>query len=137
MQYQKIINLLDATTNQPSKFRTRNWVEINDESQGDYNDDDHDDDHDDNNNNNNNNNNNDNNNNINNNNIIKCETTMIRSSLCDYSDAYIVVIGIITLPNTAAASAAVYSTNKNVLFKNCSPFISCITEINNAQVDLI
>ena len=30
MEYQKIINLLDDTVNQPSKFRTRNWVEIND-----------------------------------------------------------------------------------------------------------
>ena len=35
MAYQKIINLLDDTTNQPSKFRTRNWVEINDESKED------------------------------------------------------------------------------------------------------
>ena len=36
MEYQKIINLLDNTMNQPSKFRTRNWVEINDESKGKY-----------------------------------------------------------------------------------------------------
>ena len=36
MEYQKIINLLDKTTNQPSEFRTRNWVEINDESRGKY-----------------------------------------------------------------------------------------------------
>ena len=36
MEYQKIINLLDNTTNQPSKFRTRNWVEINDELRGKY-----------------------------------------------------------------------------------------------------
>ena len=31
MEYQKMINLLDDTTNQPSKFRTRNWAELNDE----------------------------------------------------------------------------------------------------------
>ena len=37
MEYQKIINLLDDTTNQPSEFRTRNWVEINVESRGTYN----------------------------------------------------------------------------------------------------
>ena len=37
MEYQKIINLLDDTTNEPSKLRTRNWVEINDESRGTYN----------------------------------------------------------------------------------------------------
>ena len=35
MEYQKIANLIDDTSNQPSKFRTRNWVEINDESRGD------------------------------------------------------------------------------------------------------
>ena len=40
MEYQKIINLLDDLTNQPSKFRAKNWVEINDESRRDYNDDD-------------------------------------------------------------------------------------------------
>ena len=40
MKYQKIINLLDDLTNQPSKFRTRNWAEINDESRGAYNNDD-------------------------------------------------------------------------------------------------
>ena len=37
MEYQKIINLLDNTTNQPSKCRAKNWVEINDESRGTYN----------------------------------------------------------------------------------------------------
>ena len=50
MEYQKIINLLDDTTNQPSKFRTSNWVKINYESRGLYNDDDDDDDDDDDNN---------------------------------------------------------------------------------------
>ena len=37
MEYQKIANLIDDTSNQPSKFITRNWVEINDESRGAYN----------------------------------------------------------------------------------------------------
>ena len=37
MEYQKIENLIDDTSNQPSKFRTKNWVEINDESRGTYN----------------------------------------------------------------------------------------------------
>ena len=36
MEYQKIANLLDSASNQPSKFRTRNWVKINDESRGTY-----------------------------------------------------------------------------------------------------
>ena len=43
MEYQKVINLLDDTTNRPSKFRTRDWVEINDESRGAYNNDNDDD----------------------------------------------------------------------------------------------
>ena len=38
MEYQKIRNLLNNTSNQPSKFRTKNWIEINDESRGRYND---------------------------------------------------------------------------------------------------
>ena len=67
MKYQKTINLLDDTTNQPSKFRTRTWVEINDETWGVYNADDNDDDNDD-----------------DNNNKIKLKQSMIRSSLCDY-----------------------------------------------------
>ena len=38
-------------------------------------------------------------------------------------------------PNTTAAGAAVNNTNKKVIFKNCAPFASCITEINNTQVN--
>ena len=37
MEYQKITNLIEDTSNQPSKFRTKNWIEINDESRGTYN----------------------------------------------------------------------------------------------------
>ena len=62
MEYQKIINLLDDTTNQPQKFRTRNWVEINNESKGKY----------------------DNSN-------IRFKASMIKWNLCDYIDAYILV----------------------------------------------
>ena len=60
---------------------------------------------------------------------------MIRSNLCDYSDAYIISKGTITVPNRAAAGAAVNNTNKKVIFKNCAPFTDCITEINNTQVE--
>ena len=63
MKYQKIINLLDNTPNQLSKFRTKNWVEINNDSRGAYNV----------------------------NTQIKFKTTMLKSSLCDYGDAYILV----------------------------------------------
>ena len=107
MEYQKIANLIDDTSNQPSKFRTKNWVEINDESKGTYNV----------------------------NSQIKFKTTMLKSSLCDYSDAYIVVKGTITVNNTAAEDAAANNTNKKVIFKNFAPFTNCISEINNTQVD--
>ena len=60
---------------------------------------------------------------------------MIRSSLCDYKNAYILDKGTITVPNTAAAGAAENNTNKKLIFKNCAPFTDCITKINNTQVD--
>ena len=108
MEYQKIANLIDDTSNQPSKFRTRNWVEINDESRGACNV----------------------------GSQITFNTTMLKSSLCDYSDAYILVKGTISVNNTAAAAdAAVNNTNKKVIFKNCVPFTNCINKINNMQVD--
>ena len=60
---------------------------------------------------------------------------MLKSSLCDYSDAYILVKGTITANNTAAQGAAANNTNKKVIFKNCAPFTNCISEINNTQID--
>ena len=107
MEYQKIENLIDDTSNQPFKFRARNWVEINDESRGAYNV----------------------------NSQIKFKTTMLKSSLCDYSDAYILVKGTISANNTAAAGTAANNTNRKVIFKNCAPFTHCISEINNTQID--
>ena len=105
MEHQKIINLLGNTPNQSSKFRTKNWVEINNESRGTYNA----------------------------NSQIKFKTTMLKSSLCDYSDAYILVKGTITVPNTAAEDADVNNANKKVVFKNCAPFINCVSKINNGD----
>ena len=107
MEYQKIANLIDDTPNQPSKFRTRNWVEINDESRGAYNA----------------------------SSQIKFKTTMLKSSLRDYSDAYILVKRTISVNNTAAQGAAANNTNKKVIFKNCAPFTNCISGINNTQID--
>ena len=107
MEYQKITNLLDDASNQPSKFKTKNRFEINNESRGTYNV----------------------------NSQIKFKTTMLTSSLCDYSDAYILVKGTIAVNNTAAANADANNTNKKVIFKNCAPFTICISEINNTQVD--
>ena len=108
MEYQKIANLIDDNTlNQPSKVRTRNRVEINDESRGIYNV----------------------------NSQIKFKTTMLKSSLCDYNDAYILVKGTITVNNTAAQGAAANNTNKKVIFKNYAPFTNYISETNNTQID--
>ena len=60
---------------------------------------------------------------------------MLKSSLCDYSDAYILVKVTISVTNTAAADAAANNINKKVIFKNSAPFTNCIREINNMQID--
>ena len=60
---------------------------------------------------------------------------MLRSSLCDNSDANILAKGNITVTNTADDGAAENNTNKKVIFKNCAPFTSCISKINNTQID--
>ena len=87
MEYKKKIDLLDDTTNQPSKIRTRKWIKMNDESKGRY----------------------DNSN-------IRFKTSMMRSNLCGYSDLYILAKGTIIVPNTAATGAAVNNANKKVIF---------------------
>ena len=56
--------------------------------------------------------------------------SMLRSSLCDCSDAYILAKGTITVPNTGTAAAA-NNRNKKVTFKNCASFTNCISEINS------
>ena len=95
----------DNKSDQPSKFRTKNWVEINDESRGTYNV----------------------------NSQIKFKTTMLKFSLCDYSDVYILVKGtiIITGAGDDAAARQADERDKGVVFKNCAPFTNCISEINN------
>ena len=60
---------------------------------------------------------------------------MLRSSLWDYGDAYILVKGNISANDTAAPAAAANNTNKKVIFKNCAPFTNCISKINNTQID--
>ena len=67
---------------------------------------------------------------------MKFKTSILRFSLCDYSDAYILVKGNITVNNTAAdGAAAANNTNKKVIFKNCAQFTNCINKINNTQID--
>ena len=95
--------------NQPRKFRTKNWVEINDESRGTYNV----------------------------NSQLKFKTTMLKSSSCDYSDPCILAKGKITITGAGddAAARQTDERDKSVAFKNCAPFTNCISEINNTQID--
>ena len=99
METQKIVNLLNGSENDNSNFATKKWYIIDSESNGNYSQNDE----------------------------IKFLTRPIESSLCDYSDAYILVTGNITAtPNNAATQA---------VFKNCAPFEKCRTEMNEALVD--
>ena len=60
---------------------------------------------------------------------------MIRSSLCDYSDAQIHIKATTTIQKTAGQGAAVNDTNRKIVFKNCAPFTKCVSAINNTRVD--
>ena len=60
---------------------------------------------------------------------------MLRSSLCDYGDPYILVKGNMILNNTAGGGGDANNTNKKVILKNCAPFTNCISKINNTQID--
>ena len=102
------MNLLNNESDQPSKFGTKNWVEINDESRGNYTSSD-----------------------------IKFKTTMLRSNLCDYADAHILVKGTITITGARNDDPAkrLDERNKVVLFKTCAPFTKCISRINNEDLD--
>ena len=108
MEYQKISNLIESTSDNLSKFRTRNWVEINDESRRNYANSD-----------------------------IRFKTTMLRSNLCDYADSYILVKGTMAITGAGddAAARQADERNKRVTSKNCAPFTKCISRINNADID--
>ena len=99
METQKIVNLLNDSDNENSKFATKKWYVIDSESKGNYSHE----------------------------NPIKFLTSSLESSLCDYSDAYILVTGNITVTGGDA--------NTKVAFKNCAPFTKCITEINETFID--
>ena len=101
--------MLDNTPNQSTKFRTKNWVEINDHLRGTYNT----------------------------NSQIRFKTSMLRSILCDYCDAYILVSGTITITGAGNVDAArsLDERNKEVILKNFGPFTEFISEINNTQID--
>ena len=107
MEYQKIANLLDNVSNQPSKFRRRYWSEIYDNARGNYFS----------------------------TKQIRFKTSMLRTILCDYSDAYILVKRNMTVNNTLDVGAAANNTNRKVIFKNCALFSNCISKISNTEVD--
>ena len=113
MEYRKIANLLDNgvalnASNQPSKIRTRNWIEINDELRETYTSND-----------------------------ITFKTTMLRSNLHDHADAYIHVKGTITIAGAGNNDAPKRADkrDKAVTFKNYAPFTKCISKINNTYID--
>ena len=109
METQKIVNLLNSSENEYSKFPTKEWYVIDSESKGNYSHQD----------------------------PIKFLTKSIASSLCDYSDAYILVIEDITVTRTIAAASNNLERKQpltaatQVAFKNCAPFKDCGTEIND------
>ena len=102
MEFQKIANFLNTNSDDKDlpRFITKKWIELYDQSEKNYNP----------------------------NKEIRIKTSMLRSDLCDFSDAYIVVKGTITVvrPNNA-------KRNKATAFKNAAPFINCISKINNAE----
>ena len=106
MKYKKVINLLDNTPNEPTKFRRKKQVKINDNVGGTHN----------------------------NNSQIKFKTLMLKSCLCDYSGAYMLVKGTMSIEK-AQAPAEPDSYGKETVFKNCTPFTDFISEINNTQID--
>ena len=99
METQKIVNLLNRSDNENSKFATKKWYIIDSESNGNYSKDGE----------------------------IKFLTRSIESSLCDYSDAYILVTGSIRITHG--------NQNTKVAFKNWAQFKKCRTEINETFPD--
>ena len=99
METQKIINLLTHSSYEESKFATKKWYVMDSQTaKGKYDQ----------------------------NNSIKFETESVKSSLCDYSDAFILVTEDIKVAG---------NNNTDVAFKNCAPSSTCKTEINDVFVD--
>ena len=105
MEFQKNVNFLDTTSDEKDlqRFVTKKWIEVYDQSEGHYKV----------------------------NKEIRIKTSMLRSDLCDFNNAYIVVKGGITLEGDNDAN----KRNKNLSFKNNAPFINCISRINGVKTD--
>ena len=104
MEFEININLLDTTSDDKDLpiFVTKKWIEVYDQSKKDYNT----------------------------NKEIRMKASMLRSDLCDYSNADIILKGdiIVTNPNNS-------KRNEAVAFKNNAPFINCISKINGIKID--
>ena len=105
MEYQEITNLLDSTSDKLPRFITKKWIEVHDQSGKTYNT----------------------------SKQIRVKASMLRSDLCDYTDAYIVVKGIITVEGADNRDRK----NRVVVLKNNAPFISCISKINAEDLDVV
>ena len=92
MEYQKIINLLNTTSDNVPRFITKKWIEVHDQSGGSYNI----------------------------NKQIRFKTSMLESDICDYSDAYIVVKGTITVQTEN--NRVIDGNNRNLILKNNASF---------------
>ena len=105
MEFQRVANFLDTTSDDKdlTRFATKRWIEVCDQSEKNYSP----------------------------NKEIRIKTSMLRSDLCDFSDAYIVVEGDITLEGDNNAN----KRNKNLTFKKNAPFINCISKINGVKID--
>ena len=103
METQKIVNLLNDTDNESSRFATRKWYVINDQNNTEYCEGNEND------------------------SSIKFETKVAKSSLCDCSDAYILVTGDITVTGGIE--------NAEVAFKNWASFTRCVTQINDEHIN--
>ena len=101
MECQKIANLLGTTLDEVLRFITKKWVKVPNQSGRDKP-----------------------------NKQVRFKTSMLRSDLYDYSNAYIVVKGTITIKDSNDASY-----DKKLVFKNNAPFTSCISNINNTLID--
>ena len=104
MEYQKITNLLGNIPDKVPRFITKKWIEVDDQPGKTYNT----------------------------NKQVRFKTSMVRSDLCDYSDAYIVVKGNVTV---SADERDRDEINRQVILKNNAPFISCISKINGVLVE--
>ena len=104
MEFQKIVNFLDTTSDDEDlqRFVTKKWIQVYDQSGVNYDI----------------------------NKEIRIKTSMLRSDLSNFSDAYIVVTGTITVTNPDNAKR-----NKAAAFKNNTPFINCISKINGVKTD--